>query len=954
MCVDTLRSFCYSTSFAKRANGSMWEQLPPAGRIRKAIQGAMKISKAYARMKDCSWFTATKKVNSGRTNRAASLLLALLAAFSFAFISGCGGGGTAITLEVTPSTASLDEGQPLLFIATLGNDTQMKGVTWTLTGSGCAGNGCGVLTNVTTTSVLYTAPSGLTTGISVSLEAMVNAHMSTTQTVTISIVLPAAFPTTFTWPNGGNGLPYSTTITTTGGVQPLQYTLASGSLPPGLTLNTSGTILGTPTSHGTSTFTINVTDNVGKTPNLVVTSPPYTITVNPAPPLAIPTTTLPGGLVNTSYSAAIVPAGPGGVPPYTWSITSGNLPAGLTLNTTSGVISGVPTTAGVSTFFPKVTDSAIPSQTASSATGVTITVTTVPQLQSVTPPLPSADVAVAYTGTLKASGGVQPYTWSIVSGQLPSGLHLDAASGAITGIPNLATTANFAVAVSDANSNVSAPQALTLTVNAGTANTNILFNGPYSFVFRGFDTTNGNVTIAGNFNADGSGNISGGQLDSNRTGGVLGVFTGSTFTGTYAIGNDGRGTMQLTVTNSKGAIAVFNYLLALNSDTSIAMIQNVIAGDTLGTPQTHGSGTIKPVIGGTLAAANFSGNYVLELDGQDVANKPEVIIGVVHADGASLLSPGAMDINDAGTYTPKLALSGTFAVSSSNSKGVMSLTFQLPNTAQVQLEYTFYFVSSSDIFLIAIDPTDTTHPRLAGELVLQQTGSTFGADALGATSVATGTGLDGTNSSVFAGLLTGDGMSSASLTFDQNDGGTVTNGSASGSFTADPTSNGRFAFSGLGSRIAAAYLTAANQGILIGSDAAVTYGRLDAQTIVPPFNSASIEGGYTLSAPATLDSATLNFLGEWNSPNGTGSITGLLDEVDNDGTAHTGLSIAGSTYAVTNTTTGRGTLTPTVSVLSTGFPANLVIYVASPSSFRAISTDSNPGNEHPLVFYLDH
>ena len=950
MCVDTLRRFCYSTSFAKQANGSTWERLPPAGRIRKEIQGAMKISKAYARL----WLGAENNaLNRDRIHRAKSLALILLAILCAISISSCHGGGTSITLEVTPKTVTLDEGQAQIFIATLGNDTKNLGVTWTLTGSGCAGSGCGTLTNVTTTSVTYTAPTGLTSAITASLEAQVNAHQGTNLTATISIVLPVTFTTT-SWPNGSNGVGYSQTVVTTGGVPPVQYSIGSGSLPAGLSINTSGTIIGTPSSHGTSTFTINATDNGGMTPNLVVKSPAYTITVTPPPPLAIPTTTLPGALVNTSYSAAIVPAGPGGVPPYTWSITSGTLPPGLGLNATSGIISGVPTQDPscpqypcVYTIFPKVTDSAIPSQTASAATGVTITVATVPPLQSVTPPLPTGDVAAPYNGTLKATGGVQPYTWNIASGQLPSGLQLDAATGAITGTPILATTANFSVQVKDANSTVSAPQALTVTIAVGTASTNELINGPYSFLFHGFDA-NGNVLMAGNFNADGSGNITGGQLDSNRFGGVLGVFTGSTFTGTYTVGNDGRGTMQLIVTNSKGAVATFNYLLAIYSNNTIAMIEN----DTLGTPQTHGSGTIKPVIGGTLTAANFSGNYVFELVGQDVTNKPEVIVGVVHADNSSTLSPGTIDINDAGTYTPALAVSGSFAVGSSNNKGVMFLTFQLPSSAPVQLEYTFYFVSSSDIFCIAIDPTDTTHPRLAGELFLQQPSATFTAAALDGNSVATGTGLDGANSSVFAGLLTGNGVSAANLTFDQNDGGTVTlNHSAAGSFTADPSANGRFAFTGLGARISAAYLTAPNQGLLIGSDAAVTHGRFDAQTSVAPFNSGSILGGYTLSAPGTLDAATLDILGQWNSPNGTGSILGVLDEVDNNGTGHTNQSIAGTTYSITGATTGRGTMTTNSAI---GLPTNLIIYVASPSSVRAISADPNPGNAHPLVIYLDH
>src|SRR5580658_6051674 len=911
------------------------------GGSEKEIQGAMTTLKVYARMNRLLALRRQENAAGGaRWNRLAALACALIAVLSVSIISGCGGGNGSITLAITPKTSTMDQGQSLLFVPTLGNDTRNLGVTWQpLTGSGCAGTSCGTLTNITATSVTYTAPSGLTTGISVTLEAIAKANAGVTSTSTITIVLPVTF-TTVSLPNGSNGVAYNQTIITSGGVAPITYSVGVGRLPAGLTLNSVGTIIGTPSSTGTSVFTINATDF--GTPPLTVASPVFTVTIEPPPPLSITSTAMANGFTGTAYGSSI--ASSGGVPPLTWFVPPGTLPPGLELNTSSGLISGTPTTAGVFTFFPTVSDSALPPQHAASTAGVTISILAVAPLQAVTPPLPAGAVATGYTANLVAKGGVTPYTWSITGGQLPSGLKLNPTTGIISGIPILATTSNFSVQVEDANSTKSAVQSLSIVINTGTASSNTLLSGSYSFLFHGFDS-GGNVEMAGNFTASGTGTIQGGQLDSNRSGGTLGVFTGSQFTGTYTIGSDGRGTMQWITTNSKGAMSTTNYVLAEDSGGNFHMIEN----DTLGTPQTHGSGIIKPVVGGALTAAAFSGNYVLELDGQDNLGKSEVIVGVAHADGVSQVTPGMFDVNDGGTYSPAVAVTGNFSVGTSNDKGLLDLTYQIPNSAQVIAQYTFFFVSANDIFLMAVDPTDATHPRLSGELMLQQATTVFDATALNGVSVATASGLDGSNATVLAGLLTGNGTSGVAVSYDQNDGGTVSLGNtATGTYIADPSTNGRIAFTGLGPRFAAAYLTAPNQGILIGSDAAVTYGLLQAQT-TPPFSNASILGGYTLSAEMTLDPAALNITGQLDSLTGNGSMTGILDEADNDGTPHTDQTVVIPNYVVSPT--GRGTMEIGSTV---GLPSGMVFYLVSPSSFSGISTDSNPGNAHPVVIYFNH
>ncbi len=240
--------------------------------------------------------------------------------------------------------------------------------------------------------------------------------------------------TTATLPDGQMGAAYSARLSAIGGTAPYSWLLTSGTLPAGLSLNASiGAITGTPTVVASNTpLTFRVTDSSNPSH---VQSANFTLTVSAAT-LVISMTFLPNGQVGTAYSATLVATG--GTAPYTWSVTSGTLPSGLSLNASTGAITGSPTSAVTSaplTF--KVTDSSNPVLTQSANTALTISAA--PLVISTTS-LPNGQVGTAYSATLVATGGTAPYTWSVTSGTLPSGLSLNASTGAITGSPTSAVT----------------------------------------------------------------------------------------------------------------------------------------------------------------------------------------------------------------------------------------------------------------------------------------------------------------------------------------------------------------------------------------------------------------------------------------------------------------------------------------------------------------------------------
>jgi hypothetical protein len=246
------------------------------------------------------------------------------------------------------------------------------------------------------------------------------------------------------WPTGGVGENYHKQLLgrTDGGncdTNKCTFTKIAGEFPPGISMSSGGTVTGIPQKLGTYSFWLRLSGNYGGTP----AEREFSINVNRIK-LKVATQSLPVAPKGNAYSPTLVAEGGSG--PKTWTVTAGRLPDGLSLDASSGAITGTPTVNGDFVFTVKVSDSSPSPDTKQLVIRVVDPLAIAPLANGAR----VAEVGRPYARTLKGSGGTAPYKWT-VEGTLPEGLALNGDTGVLSGVPALAGRTQLKFTLTDAN-----------------------------------------------------------------------------------------------------------------------------------------------------------------------------------------------------------------------------------------------------------------------------------------------------------------------------------------------------------------------------------------------------------------------------------------------------------------------------------------------------------------------
>jgi hypothetical protein len=533
--------------------------------------------------------------------------------------------------------------------------------------------------------------------------------------------------------------------------------------------------------------------------------------------------------------------------------------------------------------------------------------------------LPDAAINQPYSQMIQATLGTKPYSWTLNSFpgyNLPPGMQL-AKDGTVSGTPTEAGTFMFNVQMIDAGGGYFlATITLQVAPSAGMA----VLNGQYAFLVSGGTAESpGANAVVGSFTATSLGAITGGYLTS------IGALTNSVNItgGNYAVGTDGRGSMQI-LTSSEFGLS-FDFVIG-GSSGSAATSGNFVANMNSDLPM---SGTFYAQDSSAFNIAAVSGAYVFQLGGSTQFGNilPFGAAGVFVADGSGNITSGSEDNDTGGTLGTNLALTGFYGAPDSNGHGTLGLVYG--GSGQ---DYAYYIVNSAHLLLVEEFPHATPPP--ASGMALQQTGVNFTNASLKGTGVfysaASDLALKTTDAQ--AGLLTFDGNSNFTLTGSENNGGAISSTSDSGTYSV--SASGRATLSGTTHQWVV-YLQDVNRADFVGTDADATTGGFVPQQ-AGPYSNGSFSGTYAVGTHGGLLENNIAQTGILL-PDGAGNVSGTLDV--NAGQIVTSGVTFTSTYSADST--GAGALA------ASSVTDGLAFYMDSPDHAYAIS--ANPSNVSSLV-----
>ena len=387
-----------------------------------------------------------------------------------------------------------------------------------------------------TYTVTVSDANGATASSSFSLA--VNAAVTATQAVA-SMTLTATRAASFT------------PVTGAGGTSPLTYSISPG-MPGGLSLSAStGAITGTPTSiSSVTTYTVTVTDANSATATATFS---MSVNISPTATRTFTSKTLTQGAAVTPFTPA---TGTGGTSPLAYSISPA-LPAGLSLSSSTGAVTGTPTAASTATAY-SVTVTDANGVTAASAVfniGVSAAVTATQALAS--KELTASRATTSFT-PVTGGGGTAPLAYSVAPA-LPTGLTLSSSTGAVTGTPTAASAATtYTVTIADAN-NATASATFSLTVNSAVSATQAVAS-------KGLTATRATASFTPVTGAGGTSPLAysvspalpAGLTISSATGAITGTATVASAATTYTV----------TVTDANSATATATFSLTVNGAVS--------------------------------------------------------------------------------------------------------------------------------------------------------------------------------------------------------------------------------------------------------------------------------------------------------------------------------------------------------------------------------------------------